>query len=165
MASPRRTGTPATAALSAARVPFVTHEYAHDPLTTHFGAETVAALGIEAARVFKTLVVDLVGGGSPVVCAVVPVSGHLDLKALAHAAGAKRATMAEPAAAQRLTGYVLGGISPLGQRRQLPVYLDASARQFDAVVVSGGRRGLSVEVAPDDLASLLAATYADLART
>lgn len=164
MARRPQTGTPATLALTRAGVRFVVHEYAHNPAAHSFGDETVEALGLDAARVFKTLVVDLAGGGPPIVCAVVPVTGQLDLKALAQAAGAKRATMADPAAAERITGYVVGGISPLGQKRQLPVYIDASALRLPSILVSGGRRGMSVEVAAADLAALLGADFADLAR-
>lgn len=158
-------GTPATLALAAAGVPYVIHEYEHDPTNRHFGDESVAVLGVEAACVFKTLVAEVIGGDARLVCAVVPVSGQLDLKALAQAAGAKRAAMADPPSAERITGYVVGGISPLGQKRQLPVYIDESARQHATVLVSGGRRGLSVELAADDLAALLGARFAALARS
>lgn len=164
MAGRGSAGTPATKALAKAGVWFKLHEYEHDATTHHFGAESVAALGIDATRVFKTLVVELVAGRHPVVCAVVPVSGQLDLKALAHATGAKKAAMSDPSTAERITGYVLGGISPIGQKRQLPVFLDRSALGHPQIVVSGGRRGLSVEIAADDLATLLGATFADLAR-
>lgn len=157
-------GTPATLALSKSGVSHVVHEYDHDPANRHFGDESVAVLGLPAEQVFKTLVADLLGGGAPMVCAVVPVSGQLDLKALAHAAGAKKASLADPAVAERITGYVVGGISPLGQKRQLPVYIDESARALPTILVSGGRRGLSVELAAEDLARLLGARFADLAR-
>lgn len=164
MGAKQSQATPATRALGAGRVEFTIHSYDHDPANTHFGEESVAALGFDAARVFKTLVAELSGGPVPMVCAVVPVSGQLDLKALAHAAGAKKASMAAPSVAERITGYVVGGISPLGQKRQLPVWIDASAQSFPTIVVSGGRRGLSIEVGAGDLAGLLGASFADIAR-
>lgn len=156
--------TPATRALTSGGVAFTVHTYDHDPANTHFGDESVAALGFDAAMVFKTLVAELVGGPLPMVCAVVPVSGQLDLKAIAHAADAKRASMADPAVAERITGYVVGGISPLGQKRQLPVWIDSSAQSHPTIIVSGGRRGLSIEVNADDLAHVLSASFADIAR-
>ena len=156
--------TPATRALTSGGVAFTVHTYDHDPANTHFGDESVAALGFDAAMVFKTLVAELVGGPLQMVCAVVPVSGQLDLKAIAHAADAKRASMADPAVAERITGYVVGGISPLGQKRQLPVWIDSSAQSHPTIIVSGGRRGLSIEVNADDLAHVLSASFADIAR-
>lgn len=156
--------TPATRALTSGGVAFTVHTYDHDPANTHFGEESVAALGFDAAMVFKTLVAELVGGPLPMVCAVVPVSGQLDLKAIAHAADAKRASMADPAVAERITGYVVGGISPLGQKRQLPVWIDSSAQSHPTIIVSGGRRGLSIEVNADDLAHVISASFAHIAR-
>lgn len=144
-------GTPATAALAAAGVPFVLHPYEHDPGAESYGAEAAEVLGIDPARVFKTLMVDVEG---KLAVGIVPVSGTLDLKALAAVLGAKKAKMADPAAAQRRTGYVLGGISPLGQRLPSPTVLDSSALAFDTVLVSGGKRGLDIEVAPADLVRL-----------
>lgn len=144
-------GTPATVALAAAGVPFVLHPYEHDPGAASYGAEAAEVLGVDPARVFKTLMVDVEGR---LAVGIVPVSGTLDLKALAAALGAKKASMADPAAAQRRTGYVLGGISPLGQRLPSPTVLDSSALAFDNVLVSGGKRGLDIEVAPADLARL-----------
>lgn len=164
MAGHQGAETPATAALVRAGVWFVRHEYQHDPGNTHFGDESVAALGVAATRVFKTLVVDLVGGPSAVVCAAVPVVGQLDLKALAKAAGAKRAALAASAVAERLTGYVVGGISPIGLKRKLPVYIDKSALEFETILISGGRRGMSIEIVAADLGGLLGARFADLAR-
>ena len=137
------------------------HEYAH-VAGAEYGAEAVAQLGVDAARVFKTLVASTADGRH--VVGVVPVAAHLDLKALAHAVGAKQAGMAEPEDAQRLTGYVLGGISPLGQKRQLDAVVDSSASAHDSVFVSGGRRGLEIELAPRDLVQLTAATLAEIAR-
>jgi Cys-tRNA(Pro)/Cys-tRNA(Cys) deacylase len=155
-------GTPATVALTKAQIPFVTHEYAHDPASAaSYGAEAAEAMGVEPARVFKTLVADVDGR---LVVAVVPVSGSLDLKALATAVGGKKAAMAEPAAAERSSGYVLGGISPLGQRKQLPTVVDASALAFTTVFCSAGRRGLEVELAPGELVRLTAAVTAPIGR-
>jgi len=138
-------------------VEFTLHPYQHDPRSEAYGEEAAAALGVDPARIFKTLIA-LVDG--KLVCGVVPVAGHLDLKAIAAAVGGKRAAMAEPAAAARATGYVVGGISPLGQKTRLPVVVDASASSFPTVFVSAGRRGLQVQLAPADL---LAATNAMLA--
>ena len=118
-------------------------------------------LGIDPRRVFKTLITRIDGA---LAVAVVPVTGQLDLKALAHAVGGKKAVMAEPAAAERATGYVVGGISPLGQRQRLPTVIDASAQDHATVFVSGGRRGLDVELAPDDLVRLTGAVVAPVGR-
>lgn len=152
-------GTPATVALTRAGVAFTLHPYTHDDATTHFGDEAAAALGVAPDRLFKTLLADL---GAELVVAVVPVAVQLDLKALAAALGAKKAAMADPAAATRSTGYVLGGISPLGQRNRLRTVVDASADLFPTVFVSAGRRGLQVELAPADLRRLTDATSAPL---
>jgi Cys-tRNA(Pro)/Cys-tRNA(Cys) deacylase len=150
-------GTPATVALTRAGVRFTTHSYEHDPAADSYGREAAAALGLPAGQVFKTLLAQVDG---ELTVAVVPVIGRLDLKALAAATGGKRAAMADPATAQRATGYVVGGISPLGQRRRLPTVLDASAATYPTVYVSGGRRGLDVGLAPDDLVRLTGATLA-----
>ncbi|MFF5338732.1 Cys-tRNA(Pro) deacylase [Streptomyces sp. NPDC013181] len=154
-------GTPATVALTAAGTAFTVHAYEHDPASPSYGEEAAQALGVPPDRVFKTLVADVDGR---LTVAVVPVAGSLDLKALAAAAGGKRATMADPAAAERTTGYVRGGISPLGQRKRLPTVLDASARSHPTICVSAGRRGLEVELAPEDLAALTGAVFADIGR-
>ncbi|MFZ4152670.1 Cys-tRNA(Pro) deacylase [Streptomyces pseudogriseolus] len=154
-------GTPATVALTAAGVPFTVHSYEHDPSHPSYGEEAAEAMGVSPDRVFKTLVADVDGA---LTVAVVPVAGQLDLKALAAAAGGKRAAMADPALAERTTGYVRGGISPLGQRKKLPTVLDASATRHDTICVSAGRRGLEVEVSPADLATLTAATVAPIGR-
>src|SRR6478735_8532560 len=130
-------GTPATAALTAAGVPFVLHPYTHDPSAASYGVEAAEALGIDPSRVFKTLMVDVEGR---LAVGIVPVSGTLDLKAMAMALGAKKAAMADPAAAQRRTGYVLGGISPLGQRQSSPTVVDVSALDLGTMLVSGGKR-------------------------
>jgi Cys-tRNA(Pro)/Cys-tRNA(Cys) deacylase len=153
-------GTPATAALTRAKVPFVVHTYDHDPRADNFGTEAATALGIDGRRIFKTLIATVDGA---LLCAVVPVAGHLDLKALARAVGGKKAAMADPSAAQRATGYVLGGISPVGHRAALPVCVDASALEFDTILCSGGRRGLQIELAPRDLIRLTDASVAPIA--
>lgn len=154
-------GTPATAALTAAGVPFTLREYAHDPRATDFGAEAARELGVEPSRVFKTLLADVDGS---LAVGIVPVTGQLDLKALAAALGARRAAMAQVEAAERSTGYVVGGISPIGQRRRLRTVLDLSADDHDTVLVSGGRRGLDVELAPADLRRMTDAVVAAIAR-
>ncbi|WP_347110800.1 Cys-tRNA(Pro) deacylase [Paenarthrobacter sp. S56] len=150
-------GTPATAVLAAAGVPFVAHPYAHDPSATSYGMEAAEVLGIDPARVFKTLMVEVEG---KLAVGIVPVSGTLDLKAVATALGAKKAAMADPKAAERRTGYVLGGISPLGQRQPSPTVLDETAFGFETILVSGGRRGLDIELSPSDLVRLTQAVTA-----
>ncbi|MET9412989.1 Cys-tRNA(Pro) deacylase [Streptomyces klenkii] len=162
MARKQRSGsTPAIVALEKAGTAFSVHSYDHDPAVASYGTEAAEALGRDPAQVFKTLVADVDG---TLTVAVVPVSGSLDLKALAAAVGGKRAAMADPAAAERTTGYVRGGISPLGQRRRLPTALDASAHSHATICVSAGRRGLEVELAPGDLAALTGAVVAPIAR-
>lgn len=158
------TGTPATKALDRAKVAHELHPYEHDPSNVHFGDESVSALGQDPRRVFKTLVVACTGGTAALVVAVVPVATQLDLKALAHAAGAKKAALADHAVAERTTGYLVGGISPLGQKKQLPTFIDDTAEAFETMMVSGGRRGLQVELAPSDLARLTRATFAAIGR-
>ncbi|WP_455361943.1 Cys-tRNA(Pro) deacylase [Streptomyces sp. SYSU K21746] len=154
-------GTPATVALTAAGADFTVHAYQHDPAAASYGEEAAQALGVSPDQVFKTLIADVDG---ELTVAVVPVSGSLDLKALAAAVGGKRAAMADPAAAERTTGYVRGGISPLGQRKKLRTVLDASAAGHDTVCVSAGRRGLEIELPPSTLATLTNATLAPIAR-
>ncbi|WP_121831503.1 Cys-tRNA(Pro) deacylase [Streptomyces sp. S1] len=154
-------GTPATVALTAAGTPFTVHTYEHDPASPSYGEEAAEALGVSPDRVFKTLVADVDG---ELTVAVVPVAGQLDLKALASAVGGKRATMADPAAAERTTGYVRGGISPLGQRKRLRTVLDSSASEHATICVSAGRRGLEVELSPADLAALTSAVVAPVGR-
>ncbi|WP_327346443.1 Cys-tRNA(Pro) deacylase [Streptomyces europaeiscabiei] len=154
-------GTPATVALSAAGVEFTVHAYEHDPAHPSYGEEAAEAMGVSPERVFKTLVADVDGA---LVVAVVPVAGSLDLKSLATAVGGKRAAMADPTLAERTTGYVRGGISPLGQRKRLRTVLDASADAHDTICVSAGRRGLEVELAPQDLLKLTEAVAAPIAR-
>ncbi len=136
-------GTPAIVAAERAGIAFRVHDYTHDPRAESFGTEAVEKLGIDPARVFKTLVADVDG---TLTVAVVPVEAQLDLRSLG-----KRARMADARAAERSTGYVTGGISPLGQRRRLPTVLDESALGFETIYVSAGRRGLEIELAPGDL--------------
>jgi Cys-tRNA(Pro)/Cys-tRNA(Cys) deacylase len=155
-------GTPATVVVARAKVEHRIHEYGHDPAAPSYGLEAAERLGVDPAAVFKTLVAEVDGR---LVVAVVPVAARLDLKALAAAAGGRRAVMAEAGAAERATGYVVGGISPLGHRRRLPVFLDTSMRARPAVLVSAGRRGLELELSPADLAALSGGTFAALATT
>jgi Cys-tRNA(Pro)/Cys-tRNA(Cys) deacylase len=154
------TGTPATALLTKAKIPFTLHPYAHDPRAQAYGEEAAEALGVDPAQIFKTLIATVEGR---LACAVVPVAARLDLKAFAAALGGKRAELADPAAAARATGYVVGGISPLGQRSRLKVVIDSSAEQFGTVYVSAGKRGLQVELAPTDLATAAGAAFAAIA--
>jgi Cys-tRNA(Pro)/Cys-tRNA(Cys) deacylase len=155
--------TPAARALDRLGVRYELHTFTVDPAAGAYGPAAAAALGVDPARVFKTLVAVVEGVRSPAVVAVVPVDGSLDLRRLAAACGGKRAAMAEPAVAERLTGYVVGGISPVGQRRPLPTVVDEAARAHATVFVSGGRRGLELELAPDDLVRATSATWAAIA--
>ncbi|MFK3670896.1 Cys-tRNA(Pro) deacylase [Leifsonia aquatica] len=162
MAKPKASaGTPATVALTAAGLPFSLHPYEHDPAAASYGLEAAEALGVEPDRVFKTLLADTELG---LVVGVVPVTGLLDLKALAAAVGAKRAGMADPAVAERRTGYVVGGISPIGQKTRHVTVVDETAQLFETVFVSGGKRGLDIELAPDDLLRATDGTYAAIAK-
>jgi Cys-tRNA(Pro)/Cys-tRNA(Cys) deacylase len=154
-------GTPATVALTAAGVPFTQHAYEHDPAARSFGLEAAEVLGLPAEQVFKTLLVDT---GAGLAVAVVPVAGQLDLKTMAAALGVKRVSMADPVAAQRSSGYVVGGISPIGQKRTLPTVVDESSELFDVVYVSGGRRGLDLGLSPTDLVRVTGAVVADIGR-
>lgn len=156
----RQSGTPALRALDEAGVAHSVHGYEHDPRVASFGLEAAASLGFPPARVFKTLVA---ADGNRLVVGVVPVAGTLDLKRLASALGIKRLTMADPAAAERATGMVVGGISPLGQKRRLRTVVDRSAFDHETILVSGGRRGLDVELAAADLVRLTGALVADIA--
>ncbi|MDR1806874.1 MAG: Cys-tRNA(Pro) deacylase [Propionibacteriaceae bacterium] len=165
MAKKPSAGTAAIQALTKAKVLFTLHEYEHTPGETHFGEETVARLGLDPARVFKTLLAEVtLNGKDQLVVGVVPMSGQMDLKALAAAVGAKKAAMADPAAAERATGYVVGGISPFGQKTRHVTVVDESATGFPTVYVSAGRRGLQVEVDPADLIRLTAAATAPIGR-
>ncbi len=154
-------GTPATVELERAGVAFTQHAYEHDPAASSYGLEAAQVLGLDPAAVFKTLLAEVDGS---LVVGIVPVTGQLDLKALAATVGGKRATMADPAAAERTTGYVVGGISPIGQKRRLPTVLDASALDLETVYVSGGKRGLDLGLDPRDLVTLLEAQVARIRR-
>ena len=162
MARRRTVGTPATVALERAGIAFTVHAYDHDPRSASYGLEAADALGLDPGAVFKTLLAEVDG---ELVVAVVPVSGQLDLKALASAVGGKRAAMADPAVAERTTGYVVGGISPIGQRRRLRTVVDESASARPAVYVSGGRRGVDLGLDPTDLVRVLDAQVARIGRT
>ena len=154
------TATPATVALAALGIPFIAYEYTHDAANTSFGLEAATVLGLEPERVFKTLVADVDGA---LAVAIVPVSGTLDLKAFASVLGAKKAAMADPVVAERRTGYVVGGISPVGQKTPLRTVLDETAELFDTVFISGGRRGFDLELAPRDLVRATEAQVAPIA--
>ncbi len=149
--------------LRAAGVSFRVHEFDHDPGERQFGKAAATALGIDPDRVFKTLLVTVAGLASPgVAVGIVPVSCQLTLKALASAVGGKRAEMCDPAVAERITGYVVGGISPFGQKKLLPTVIDETCRLYESIFVSGGKRGLDIELAPDDLIRVLAAVTAPI---
>ncbi len=158
--------------LQQAGVAFTVHDFGHDPTERNYGAAAAAALGVEHARVFKTLLVEVDGvatvpGVTPgkVAVGIVPVSGQLSLRELAAATGAKRAEMCNPAVAERLTGYVVGGISPFGQRKLLPTVIDESCLKFATIFVSGGKRGFDIEIAPNDLIAVLHAITARISTT
>jgi Cys-tRNA(Pro)/Cys-tRNA(Cys) deacylase len=154
--------TPAIKLLQQQRILHTVREYEHDPGNESFGREAAAKLGLPETRVFKTLVVAL--DGKELIVAVIPVSALLSMKAIAKAAGGKKADMAAPKDVERSTGYVLGGVSPLGQKKRLRTVIDQSALSFPTVYISGGRRGLDIELAPQDLARLLNAIFAEVAQ-
>jgi Cys-tRNA(Pro)/Cys-tRNA(Cys) deacylase len=154
-------GTPATVALKAAGIRFTEHAYDHDPANRNFGEEAATVLGVDPEQVFKTLMVDVDGA---LTVAIVAVTGKLDLGALAAAVHGKRAVMADPTVAERKTGYLVGGISPIGQKTSLPTVLDETAELFDTVFVSGGKRGFDIELAPSDLITVTDAIVAAIAR-
>ncbi len=154
--------TPATKILDKAGIEYRLHRYEHDPAAQSYGTEAADKLGLNPERVFKTLLACSETG--ELLVAVVPVTGTLDLKSLASAAGTKKTSMAEPGAAQRSTGYLLGGISPLGQKKRLRSFIDSSAEQWPTVYVSGGRRGLEIELCPRRLAEQTGAQFRPLAR-
>jgi len=154
-------GTPATVALTKAKVEFTTHAYEHDPAAKSYGLEAAEALGLDPEQVFKTLLVEVDG---KLAVGVVPVGKQLDLKAIAAATGGKKAVMADPAAAERTTGYVVGGISPIGQKRALPTVIDSTATAHPTVYVSGGRRGFDIGLSPADLITVTKARTAAIAR-
>jgi Cys-tRNA(Pro)/Cys-tRNA(Cys) deacylase len=154
-------GTPATVALERARIAFTLHAYEHDPRSSSYGLEAAAAMGVDPGRVFKTLMAALDGR---LVVGVVPVDGMLDLKALARALGGSKAVLAEAAVAERATGYVVGGISPVGQKRSHPTVVDESAWEHPTIFVSAGRRGLDLEIAPADLVAVTSGVAARVRR-
>lgn len=154
-------GTRATELLAKLGIRYQVHQYSHDPRSAGYGPDAAAALGVPPERVFKTLIASVDGA---LTVAVVPVVGQLSLKALAEAAGGKKAEMADVAEAERATGYVAGGISPLAQRRRLPVIVDATAMTAPTIFCSAGQRGLEIELAPADLIRAAAAKVAPIAR-
>lgn len=156
--------TPAVNCAKKARISYQIHSYQHDASSSSYGEEAANALGISTEQVFKTLLVSLDGNPKRLAVGVVPVSGTLDLKAIGAVLGSKKVVMADPQEAQRATGYLLGGISPLGQKKPLPLVIDQSARAFKTLFVSAGKRGLEIELAPADLLRLTAGQYGDIGR-
>jgi len=154
--------TPAINAAKKAKIQYSVHEYAHDPTADSYGLEAADKMGVDPTRVFKTLVTS--AGGKDLVVAILPVSHQLDLKLLAKGVGVKKMTMADIKVVERTTGYVVGGVSPLGQKKRLRTVIDTSAREFETMFVSAGRRGLEIELSPDDLASLTKASFASIAK-
>lgn len=152
--------TPAIHLLKKKKIPYTIHQYSHDTRVTAYGLEAVEKLGISSERIFKTLVVSL--DANSLATAVIPVPEKLSMKLMAHATSAKKAARAEPIDVERVTGYVLGGVSPVGQKKQLPTFLDYSARNFDTIIISAGRRGIDIEIAPTDLLNLTKARYLPL---
>jgi len=156
--------TPAINAAKKGKVKYEIHEYAHDPAAASYGEEAADALGLEYGQVFKTLLVAINGDQRKLAVGIVPVSGQLDLKAIASALKAKKVTMANPADAERATGYVVGGISPLGQKKRLPMVVDSSAESYPTICMSAGKRGLEIEMAAADLVKLTGAVLAPIGR-
>lgn len=154
--------TPGIKLAEKAKIPHRVHEYIHDPSSASYGLEAAEKLGVAAAKVFKTLVVSL--DNKTLVVGVVPVASMLSMKLIAKAAVAKKAVMAEPSDVERSTGYVLGGVSPLGQKKRLKTFIDASAKEHATIFVSAGRRGLEIELSPEDLAQLVNGVFADISQ-
>ena len=156
--------TPAVNSAKKANIRFSLHEYAHNPQAPSYGEEAAQLLNQDPSRVFKTLLVAIEGDQKKLAVAVVPVSGQLNLKQMANALNAKKVVMAEPAAAERITGYLVGGISPLGQKKRLPTVIDSSAHQFETIFISAGKRGLEIELSAPDLSQLISGQFAEIAR-
>lgn len=152
--------TPAINAVKKKKISHTIHQYSHDPANNSYGKEAAEQLGIAEEQVYKTLIVQL--GDGTLAVAVIPVSAMLSMKKIAVATGNKKAAMADKDRAEKVTGYVLGGVSPLGQKKRLPTVIDNSARTFSTIFVSAGRRGLEIELNPADLASLTTATFAEI---
>ena len=149
--------TPGINAAKKAGIPYTLHEYEHDPSSESYGMEAAEKLGLPSERVFKTLVVAL--DNKELTVGIIPVDALLSMKLVAKAAGAKKAVMAQPADVERATGYVLGGVSPLGQKKRLRTFIDSSAETFSTILVSAGRRGLDIELQPNDLKKLTGASF------
>ncbi len=156
--------TPAVNSAKKANIRFSLHEYAHNPQAPSYGEEAAQLLNQDPSRVFKTLLVAIEGDQKKLAVAVVPVSGQLNLKQMANALNAKKVVMAEPAVAERITGYLVGGISPLGQKKRLPTVIDSSAHQFETIFISAGKRGLEIELSAPDLSQLVSGQFAEIAR-
>lgn len=152
--------TPAIIVAKKSRIPYRIHHYAHDPANESYGTEAAEKLGIDESRVFKTLVISL--DNKQLAVAVVPVCARLSMKSFARAVGAKKAAMANSSYVERSTGYVLGGVSPLGQKKQLTTIIDSSAKTFSTIYVSAGRRGLEIELSPGDLIFLVSGSFVDI---